>query len=203
MAYSDFDLKKVTTDFGLTTEESLDLFAGVPPLEPSEELRRWLDQFSLLALGFGSELARSVYLIGPIFGELMRRAPSPVRVFPGISLDVDKAQGLTGVCDYLMTRSSEVYYLRGPLFAVVEAKKEDIGGGLGQCAAEMVAVRMFNEKEGHPLPVVYGCVTSGGVWRFLKLEQNTLFIDKIEYHLQNVAAILGVLTHIASAAPPV
>ena len=124
-------------------------------------------------------------------------------VFAGVTLDVDKASGLTGVCDYLMTRSREVYYVRGPLFAVVEAKKEDIAAGLGQCAAEMVAVRLFNEKEGNPLPVVYGCVTNGGAWRFLKLEGQTLFIDKTEYHIQNVAAILGILLHIAAAAPPV
>ncbi len=203
MAYSDFDLRKVTTDFSLTEVLDLDLFTGVAPLEPSDELRRWLDQFSLLALGFGSELARSVYLIGPVFAEVMRRAASPVLVFVGVTLDVDKARGLTGVCDYLMTRSREVYYVRGPLFAVVEAKKEDIGAGLGQCAAEMVAVRIFNEKDGHPLPAVYGGVTNGGAWRFLKLEADTLFIDKTEYHIQNVAAILGILVSIAGSAPPV
>ena len=67
----------------------------------------------------------------------------------------------------------------------------------------MVAVRLFNEKEGHPLAAVFGCVTSGGVWRFLKLEENTLFIDKTEYHIQNVAAILGILIGIAGTAPPV
>ena len=203
MAYSDFDLRKVTTDFGLGEALDLDLFAAVPPLEPSDELRRWLDQFAILALVFGSELARSVYLIGPIFAEVMRRAGSPVLVFPGVTLDVDKARGLTGVCDYLMTRSREKYYLRGPLFAVVEAKKEDISGGLGQCAAEMVAVRLFNDKENTPLPVVYGCVTSGSAWRFLKLEESTLFIDRTEYHIQNVAAILGILISIAGAVPPV
>ena len=77
MAYSDFDLRKVTTDFALAEVLDTDLFAGVAPLDPSDELRRWLDQFSLLALGFGSELARSVYLIGPVFAEVMRRVPRP------------------------------------------------------------------------------------------------------------------------------
>ena len=31
---------------------------------------------------------------------------------------------------------------------IVEAKNENIKSGLGQCAAEMVAARLFNEREG-------------------------------------------------------
>ncbi|MCE9565524.1 MAG: hypothetical protein K8U57_26175 [Planctomycetes bacterium] len=84
------------------------------------------------------------------------------------------------------------------MFAAVEAKKEDISGGLGQCAAEMVAIRMFNENEKSPLPAVFGCVTSGNLWRFLKLEGNTLFIDKTEYYLSALPKLLGILVSIAN-----
>ncbi len=203
MAYGDFDLRKVTTDFGLVCEQDTDLFADAAPVPPSDELRKWLDRFAVLALGLGSDMSRSVYLLGPIFGEIMRRASTPVLVFSGVTLDVDKDRGLTGVCDYLMTRAREMYYLRGPLFVAVGARRDDAGGGLGQCAAQMVAVRMFNEKDKTPLEAVYGCVTSGNLWRFLKLEGDTLTIDKTEYHIQNVAAVLGVLVEIAASAPPV
>ena len=203
MAYGDFDLRKVTTDFGLVCEQDTDLFADAAPVPPSDELRKWLDRFAALALGLGSDLARAAYLLGPIFGEVMRRASSPVLVFPGITLDVDKNRGLTGTCDYLMTRARELYYLRGPLFVATAARRDDPGGGLGPCAAQMVAVRMFNDKDKTPLDAVYGCVTSGNNWRFLKLDGDTLTIDKTEYHIQNVAAVLGVLVEIAAAAPPV
>ena len=203
MAYGDFDLRKATTDFGLVCEQDTDLFAGVTPVAPGDELQQWLDRFAVLALGVGSDLARNVYLIGPIFAELMRRATPPVLVFSGVTLDVDKARGLTGTCDYLMTRSRELYYRRGPLFVAVAAKRDDAGGGLGQCAAQMVAVRMFNDKDKTPLATVYGCVTTGNNWRFLKLEGDTLTIDRTEYHIQNVAAVLGILMDIAGTAPAV
>lgn len=198
MAYSDFDLKKVKADFELIDGPECDLFEAVPPCEPSEELRRWLRDFSGLAINFGSELARTVYLLGPIFGEVMRRAQ--VSVFTGIALDVDKAKGLTGVCDHLITRSRERHYLAGPVCAIVEAKKEDIGAGLGQCAAEMVAARLFNERDKNPLPAIYGCVTTGNVWRFLKLEGQTLFIDRREYYLSELPKLLGILVGIAAPA---
>jgi hypothetical protein len=75
----------------------------------------------------------------------------------------------------------------------VEAKKEDLVAGLGQCAAEMVAIRLFNEREGTPVPAVFGCVTSGSNWRFLKLESARLSIDRPEYYLRDAAKILGIL----------
>ena len=203
MAYSDFDLKKVTTDFALASEQPPDMFAGVAPVEPSAYLRDWLTEIAPVALGFGSELARSGYIITPVLAEAKRRCTQPVTVIPGLTFDVDKNRGLTGVCDFVLARSSDAFMLRAPIFAAVEAKREDITAGLGQCAAELVAIRIFNEKEKTTVPAVYGCVTTGSAWRFLKLEGDTLFIDKTEYHIQNVAAILGILVSIASAAPPI
>jgi hypothetical protein len=68
--------------------------------------------------------------------------------------------------------------------------------GLGQCAAEMVAIQLFNEKEGTPVPAVYGCVTSGSNWRFLKLQGKELSIDVREYHMQEVDKLVGILVQI-------
>jgi hypothetical protein len=68
---------------------------------------------------------------------------------------------------------------------------------MGQCVAAMVAIRIFNEREETPIPAVFGCVTSGSLWRFLKLEQSRLIIDRTEYHLREVAKILGILVGIA------
>ena len=203
MAYSDFDLEKVTTDFSLTQVHNLDLFGGVAPIQPNEYLREWLAEFAPIAIGLGSERGRGESIIFPVLAEAKRRSAGPVTVGSSITFDVDKARGLSGVCDYLLSRAEDMYYIRAPVFAAVEAKREDLVPGLGQCAAEMVAIRIFNEKKGHPLPTVFGCSTSGGSWRFLKLEADTLFIDKTEYHLSNLPAILGILVSIAGSAPPV
>jgi hypothetical protein len=95
-----------------------------------------------------------------------------------------------------ITRSAEYYYLRGPLIAVVEAKREDLIAGLGQCAASMVAMRLFNERDRTPVPAVYGIVTSGTNWRFLRLAGNRLNIDRPEYYLADAGKIVGILVHI-------
>src|SRR5262249_7556662 len=177
MPYGDFDLKAAVQKFGLTEHRNTDLFAAVEPLPPSDFLRGWLEEFAPVALGVNSEKARSEFITAPVLAEGKRRAGTTVNVLPGVTFDVDKAQGLTGFCDFLVTGWPEIYNVQGPILAVVEAKKEDLVSGLGQCAAEMVAIRLFNDREGTPVPAVYGCVTSGSVWRFLKLEGTTLFID--------------------------
>jgi transketolase C-terminal domain/subunit len=52
---------------------------------------------------------------------------------------------------------------------IVEAKNENIKGGLGQCVAEMVAAQIFNEREANAIDTIYGAVTTGEIWKFLKL----------------------------------
>jgi hypothetical protein len=197
MAYSDFDLKTALHTFGLSKDVDTDLFANVAPLEVSANLRSWLDEFAPVALGINSEQARREYIIAPILAEAKRRSKTRVNVLPGVTFDVDRALGLTGYCDYLIARSAAIYYVEAPAIAIVEAKKEDLVGGLGQCAAELVALQLFNEREGTPLPAAFGCVTSGNIWRFLKLEAKTLFIDLPEYYLDDVAKILGIFVTIA------
>ncbi len=54
---------------------------------------------------------------------------------------------------------------------LVEAKRDNLNSGLRQCIAQMVAAQRFNEAYHHPLPTIYGSVTTGTAWRFLKLEK--------------------------------
>ena len=197
MAFSDFDLKTAVQTFALSEEGNVDLFAAVPPLEPSAFLRIWLDTFARVALGVNSEKARSEFIIAPVLADAKLRVGDAVNVLPGVTFEVDKARGLTGFCDFLLVRSSEIYYVQGPILAVVEAKKEDLVAGLGQCVAEMVALQLFNEREGTPMPAVFGCVTSGSLWRFLKLAGARLCIDRPEYALREAGKILGILVSIA------
>lgn len=196
MAFSDFTLRGAVEKFGLQEERDTDLFAATTPLSVSEYTQRWLDEFAPVAIAVNSELARSVYIIAPILAEAKRQTKGPANVFPGYTLDVERERGLNGYCDYLISRAAEYYYLRGPLIAVVVAKREDIIGGLGQCAAALVAVQLFNERDGTPVPAVYGCVSSGTVWRFLKLEGTRLYIDRPEYYLDNAGKIVGILVSI-------
>ncbi len=201
MAYVDFDLRKAVQTFGLTESDQIDLFAHAEPIEPSESLQELLQDLVPVALGINSEQARREYIISPILLEARRRSRTKINVLPGVMLKVDEPKGLTGYCDYLISRSPKLYYLESPIVAVVEAKREDLNAGLGQCAAEMVAIKIFNERDGRPVPTVYGAVTSGTNWRVLKLEGQSLSIDLPEYVLRDLAKILGILVEIAGGGP--
>jgi hypothetical protein len=57
----------------------------------------------------------------------------------------------------------------------------------------MVAAQKFNEINNIPIATVYGSVSSGTAWRFLKLEAKTLTIDLNDYPVPPVEPLLGML----------
>lgn len=57
----------------------------------------------------------------------------------------------------------------------------------------MVNFQIFNKGE---INTIYACVTTGGGWQFLKLEQNIITFDKKRYYINEVEKILGVLQYI-------
>lgn len=197
MAFGDFSLKLAQERFALTTDERTDLFGAIQPVGVPDRLRETLDWWSPLALAMNTEKARSEMIIAPILMEAVRLLGDRANLFSGVAFDVDEDRGLDGTCDFLLSRSPERYFVSHPVLAVVEAKKEDIVGGLGQCASAMVAAQIFNEREGTPRPAVFGAVTTGNIWRFLTLGGTALSIDAAEYYSGDVGKILGILQAIA------
>ena len=57
----------------------------------------------------------------------------------------------------------------------------------------MVAAQMFNQQNNIPITTIYGSVTSGTAWRFLKLEEQILSIDLQDYPVPPVDMLLGML----------
>jgi hypothetical protein len=100
---------------------------------------------------------------------------------------------IKGICNFIITKSPEVLIITAPVITIVEAKKEDINAGLGQCAAEMVAARIFKERSGSEVEPIYGVVTTGSIWQFLKLQEQEIEIDLSEYYLKDANKILGIL----------
>ncbi len=119
-----------------------------------------------------------------------------VSLFSGIEFDVDREKGLNGFCDFIISASQEQLTLSSPIIAVVEAKNENIIGGLGQCIAEMVAAGIFNKAEGNQIMRLYGAVTTGTAWKFIKMEGLDVVIDLDEYSIENSGKIVGVLLEI-------
>ncbi len=195
MAYSDFTLDSAIRAFALTLDQTIDLFAEVPERPISDYLKATLDENFPLANDIHTEKARSELIVVPILLEVRRAMGRKLGFFSGISFDVAPQQGLDGVCDFLLSRSPVQLILGPPVMAVVEAKNDNIKGGLGQCVAEMVAARMFNEREGQGPTVIFGAVTTGTLWRFLKLEGATIYVDRSDYFFDRLEKILACLVH--------
>jgi len=193
MAYSDFSLARVKKDFGLTLDESRNLFVDTKPVSPSEILTTILIDYVPLATFISTEKARSEFLIAPILAEVRRLLNKRVSLFSGKDFTVDPERGLQGFCDYIISGSSEQLFISAPVITIFEAKKEDIIGGLGQCAAAMVAAQCFNQNQDTEVDRIYGSVTTGTNWKFLILQETTLYIDPTEYYIKEVDKILGIL----------
>ncbi len=193
MAYSDFTVEKVKRELGVKLKYQQHLFGTVPPVAASPWLVQTLGILSPLATNVNTEKARSEFIIAPILGEIANLTQYAVAVISGQDFTVDASQGLTGYWDFMLSRSTEPVPIEAPVFAIVEAKKESLSSGLGQCIAEMVAAQRFNHQNERAIPVVYGAVTTGTSWQFLMLENQLATIDRGEYYLSQVDQILGIL----------
>ncbi|NJN49565.1 MAG: hypothetical protein HC805_07100 [Alkalinema sp. RL_2_19] len=194
MAYSDFTLKRVKEEFGLTLIEDKPFLPAITPVSPTTPyLNDVLSESLPLAIAMGSEKARSELLVSPVLFELRRVLNRQISFFSGEDFTVDATVGLSGVCDFLISRSSEQLLLEAPAVVIVEAKKDNIKAGFGQCIAEMIAAQRFNQAAGHPLHTVYGTVTTGNIWTFLQLQDTTVTIDLTDYLLMPVENLLGIL----------
>ncbi|BAZ28070.1 hypothetical protein NIES4074_05010 [Cylindrospermum sp. NIES-4074] len=193
MAYSDFTLSKFKKSFNIHIDEENDLFANINPIQISEQLKSYLEETTELALAINTEKARSEMIITPILLEVRRKANYQISLFSGTELNVDAEKGLNGYCDFVISRSKEQLTINAPVMIIVEAKNENIKGGLGQCMAAMLAAQLFNEQEGNEIKTIYGAVTTGDIWKFLKLEGTDMFIDLNNYYIKELNKILGIL----------
>lgn len=137
-------------------------------------------------------------LIAPVLVEFKLLHRDRIAVFSGIEFNVDEAAGLKGRCDFILARNPEQLDLTAPLCVVVEAKNENIIAGIPQCLAEMVAAQRFNQKFGAPEGPIFGIVTTGMQWRFLKLVRISANVDVVEYPIQGLAKLIGILTNITN-----
>lgn len=189
MSYSDFRLDTVCKSFQLSLQRT-PLF----PVIETVPVTPWLQETLVkgMPLAFGSEKARSEFIVAPILLASRELSKEQVHIYSGERLDVDTSRGLTGECDFILARTPPVPVLQAPIFTIVEAKKGDVEAGLGQCTAQMVGATIFNQREGSDIDIVFGCVTTGEDWQFLKLGQSVLTIDSNRYYINDVEAILGV-----------
>ena len=193
MPYSQFTLEKVQQEFGITIQERVGLFADVAEVKYSEFLGETLKYNIPLALAIATEKAKSEAIILPILIEIKKQLQNQISIFSGKEFNVDPEKGLTGFCDFLISNSPSQLIIEAPVAILVEVKNDNLNSGLGQCLAEMIAAQMFNQARGKNITTVYGSVTTGSLWQFMRLTENRLEVDLDEYFLKNVGKILGIL----------
>jgi hypothetical protein len=200
MAYRDFTIEDLQERFGLRLEECPNLFAEISPVPVSSLLQEILRENLPLAFAISTEKARSEMIIAPVLIEVRRQLQHKISLFSGNDFTVDAAQGLNGVCDFLLSLSPQQLTIQVPVAVVAEAKNENMKQGIAQCIAGMVAAQLFNRKRQNALEIIHGAVTTGSNWKFLRLDGQVVCVDPGEYFINEVERIVGILLSILKGA---
>lgn len=198
MSYKKFTFSNLEEKFGIKQTKKQLFVEAIAPIQASS----WLLETLKINLKkpLLSEKAIGEGIIYPILTELTLQNADRIELFSGVNMVGDKKQGLNGECDFILAKAPHSAELQAPLVSITEAKKGDIDDpkSLAQCTAQLIGARFFNEKAKKPNPILYGAVSSGREWLFLKLEEKTIFIDTDTYFIVNLTELLGILQHIVN-----
>ncbi len=193
MPYSKFKLPELKKKFNLRIEKNT-LFSDVKVLEPSSWLLESLQIGKHLSLL--TEKVRSETIVMPVLMELVKQNNYSISLFSGISFDVNENEGLNGECDFIIGLDGNAYMLESPVIALIEAKDNDINEGLAQCIAQMIGAMEFNKAEGKEIDCIFGCITTGTDWQFLKLYGNIVTYHTDLLYISDLPFLLGFWQHI-------
>ncbi len=160
---------------------------------PSDWLTTTLDRNMLIPML--NEKAKSELIVMPILTEVYYENKN-FKPLSGLTFNIDASRGLKGIADFLISNNPHAGGLDSPIVCIFEAKDDKLESWYGQCGAEMYAARIFNEQKGNDIKIIHGAVTNGFTWQFLKLENQTLFIDSQRYGTANLPQLLGAIQKI-------
>jgi hypothetical protein len=195
MPYSQYtSLRAIKQKFGIQIETKI-LFDAALSIAPSEWLKETLRKMLAHQVALFSEKSRSEALVFPILVEAKEVTNGLVCLYSGAFIDAEKEKGLNvnGECDFVLGLGKQNLELEAPIFCVLEAKDNDIESGVPQCIAQLIGSQLFNEQDGFSMPVIYGAVTTGVEWLFLKLEGKTITMDNQRYYIENLPKLLGII----------
>ena len=200
MSYSQFTtLEMIESNFGIKIADKVGIFDQIPESKYSDFLGQTLQDNIALALAINTEKARSELIVTPILVELRKHFNYQISFFSGKEFNIDPEKGLNGFCDFLISRSPEQLLIKTPVVALVEAKNDNLQNGLPQCMAEMIAARIFNERNNNNIAAIYGVVTTGTNWKFLRLINQTIEVDLNDYFIDKISKIIGILKHLINS----
>ncbi len=192
MAYHEFTIEHVQDRLGIHIEDGY-LFPSVAEVSLTDAFLDILKRGATLALAVNTEKAKSEFIIAPLLLEVKAQLHDAISIFSGVDFNIDTERGLNGICDFIVSKNRRQHVLAAPVMIIVEAKNDNLRNGVGQCMAEMVAAQAFNLKASEPIETIYGAVTIGSAWKFLKLEGATATLDLDEYFINTPQKIIGIL----------
>jgi hypothetical protein len=193
LSYSKFKNEDLIA-LGIQLKRKVVFNGSIAPIEPSDFLKLTLAKG--VKRNLASEKAKSEFLIAPILSELAERNMDSISFYSGYQFDVDKTKGLKGFCDFIISAEPNAFVISAPVFCIVEAKNENLDLGIPQCIAEMYAAWLFNKNKGREINTIYGVVTYGFYWQFLRFSDMKAELDEAAYSLTELPKIMGILQHI-------
>lgn len=198
MAYASFTFRDLHERFNVkaTSEKFI---PEVKPVAPGPLLIDSLAETRFLPAY--TEKARCEYYVSPILREAWRFFKNQYTLFSGENLDADPELDINVECDFIISAKPNAVYIEAPVVCVVEAKKENMEAGLRQCAAQLVGAYRFNQKDGCVRRILYGCVTIGVQWQFIRLGNGTkLSVEPSSYFVDDLPLLLGVWRYLLTLA---
>jgi hypothetical protein len=183
-------------EMGISLKRKLVFNGNIPPVEPSDYLKITIAKN--LKKNLASEKAKSEFLIAPVIAEIAENNESTISFYSGYQFDVDKSKGLSGFCDFIISAEPQAYTITAPIFCIVEAKNDNLDFGLPQCIAEMYAAVLFNQRHEKNITTIYGVVTFGFQWQFVRFANMQADVDETIYYINDLPKILGILQYIVS-----
>ncbi len=198
MAFSDFQYPEVLERFGLRWNTVMDMFAAVSSIEPSETFHSAYRRSVTLGTNAHTEFSRAVWVVGPLLAEFWKRYHHSITLTAGADLQAPDTPELCGRCDFLISGSHYPHVVMPPVRLVgFMSPGGDWVKGLGRCIAALVAAQQFN---GSDAPV-FGFITNGSEWHFLRLRGAELDYDMGSQLRTDASFLLGILMHIVGPPP--
>ncbi len=191
MAYRKFKIAQLQSEFGIKIQRINWLDPTlVQSIEPSDILKILIKKADLSPLS--TEKAISERLISPILTEVLELNFDRIQMFSGEIINADDSKGLNGEIDFLFNLQPYSTNPDTPIFSVTEAKIGLLQKAWAQAIAQMLGVAILNQKNGQLLTTIYGAVTDGNSWQFLKFENQIVFVDTHTYSLTQLPLLLGI-----------
>ncbi|TAE20744.1 MAG: hypothetical protein EAZ91_26110 [Cytophagales bacterium] len=189
LIFSQLTFQTLRDTFGIQVENERFL-PDVEPLALPDWLTKYLAVNRLSPALAKSEKAVSEMLIAPMLSAIKEYNADKISLFSGEALTADE---LTGICDFIIAANPKAFLPEPPIMVLVEAKKQDLYGGIPQCIGEMIAARSVNAQAGVHYTATYGCVTTGNEWLFLQLTGSRVVSDPTIFYYPDLNKVLGVL----------